>query len=250
MAMGELDIEKLVSYVNTELKKGLSTASVEKKMKVGKDTIRKKLNRAGYNYDKDLNQYVTRDNINNTESITQHNLDNTKSITLNNNVSYKSNESVYNNKNTALEAENLELQKFKELDIEEKINVINNLTIGQKNLKEIEQEIGFTNVGNYIPKNKAFWDGKEKIYKLIEQEGQFTSQEVLVLKELIKNYNVKKEIEKFDIDSLNDKEITTRSFRSYKEVMNKFSEFCKDNNLNQAEAIATALNNFITKNIS
>jgi len=54
----ELDIDKLVHFINAKLQDGYSTAEIERKiLKVGKDTARKKLNRANYVYNKELNQY-------------------------------------------------------------------------------------------------------------------------------------------------------------------------------------------------
>lgn len=44
-----------------------------------------------------------------------------------------------------------------------------------------------------------------------------------------------------------DSDLTTRSFRSYKNVFDLFSKYCKDNSLNQKDAIADALLSFISK---
>ena len=44
-----------------------------------------------------------------------------------------------------------------------------------------------------------------------------------------------------------DSEITTRSFRSYKNIFDLFSEYCKNNSLNQKDAIADALISYISK---
>lgn len=46
----DLDINKLLEYVNSQMAGGQSVAQIERAMKVGKDTIRKKLNRAGYHF--------------------------------------------------------------------------------------------------------------------------------------------------------------------------------------------------------
>lgn len=54
--MDNLDINKLLEYVNSQMSNGLSVAQVERQMKVGKDTIRKKLNRAGFHFQD--NQFV------------------------------------------------------------------------------------------------------------------------------------------------------------------------------------------------
>lgn len=54
--MDNLDINKLLEYVNSQMSNGLSVAQIERQMKVGKDTIRKKLNRAGFHFQD--NQFV------------------------------------------------------------------------------------------------------------------------------------------------------------------------------------------------
>lgn len=243
------NIDELVVYVNTELKNGLSTASIEKKLNVGKDTIRKKLNRANYRYNKELNQYITQDNTGIIKDETQITQDNTKYITHENTESYKIKKDIYNNKNNIImEEENMEIQAFKELNITEKIDMINNLTQGKKNLKDVEEQLGFTNVGKYMDKNLCFWNGTTKTYELIKKEGQFSVDEVAILKEVIKNHNLQQDIKNLlNIDDLKDKTITTRSFRSYKEVMDGFATYCKENKLNQAECLAIALLDFIKK---
>lgn len=221
--------------INKKLKSGLSIAKLERELGYGKDTLRKKLNRAGYSYNKTLKQYVTQEN---TESVILKEKDITHSTTK----CYKNNKTVYNS-NIKQEVDSLELQKFKELDVIEKIELVNNLTKGQKNLKEIEKEIGFTNIGRYMPP-EARWDGANKIYKLIG--GQFSEEEVIILKEIIKNYKLQ-EKEKINVSELKDKTITTRSFRSYKEIMDNFAKYCKEKKLNQGEALAVALMDFINK---
>lgn len=232
-----MDTNINIEDINKKLKNGLSIAKLERELGYGKDTLRKKLNRAGYSYNKTLKQYVTQEN---TESVTLE----AKDITHGNTKCYKNNKTVYNN-NIKQEVDSLELQKFKELDVIEKIKLVNNLTQGEKNLKEIEKEIGFTNIGKYMPKESCYWDGANKIYKLIG--GQFTEEEVIILKEIIKNYKLQ-EKEKINVNELKDKTITTRSFRSYKEVMDNFAKYCKDNKLNQSKALAVALLDFMKKN--
>ena len=52
-------------------------------------------------------------------------------------------------------------------------------------------------MGNYIPKSEAYWDGKEKIYKLVTKSDTiFSSDEVAVLKEITGNYKKQKSIKR------------------------------------------------------
>lgn len=116
---------------------------------------------------------------------------------------------------------------------------------GYKYNKELKQYITQDNnvCCKAITHNNTMSDKKED--QKVKQ--QFTDDEITVLKQLIKDYRLQQNIAKIDITNLKDKTITTRSFRSYKEVMNNFAKYCKDNKLNQAEAIATALSDFINK---
>lgn len=103
-----MEILDLVTYVNTKLQEGLSTAKIEQEMQLGKDTLRKKLNRAGYKFNKDLKQYIK------TDYVTQ---DNT--------VSYNKEKDVYNTekentKNGDIEIMDIKFNKKK--SNEEKLN--------------------------------------------------------------------------------------------------------------------------------
>lgn len=65
-----------------------------------------------------------------------------------------------------------------------------------------------------------------------------------ILFEIIDNYKLKKNtITVFREDS----DVVTRSFRSYKTVLDMFSKYCKDNELVQKDAVADALTMFMSK---
>ena len=72
---------------------------------------------------------------------------------------------------------------------------------------------------------------------------QFTDEEIKILKSIIKNYKGL-EVEGRKLEG----EIVTRSFRSYKSVMDMFVLYCKENKLSQKDAFAEALLNFMDKN--
>ena len=101
-----MEILDLVTYVNTKLQEGLSTAKIEQEMQLGKDTLRKKLNRAGYKFNKDLKQYIK------TDYVTQ---DNT--------VSYNKEKDVYNKKKETATTGDKEIMdiKFNKKKSEEKL---------------------------------------------------------------------------------------------------------------------------------
>lgn len=75
----------------------------------------------------------------------------------------------------------------------------------------------------------------------------FNENEIKTLKEMIKIYENKKiEIENVDYEN---SKVVVRSFRSYEKILDTFASFCKQNELNQKDAIATALTDFMKKNI-
>lgn len=69
----------------------------------------------------------------------------------------------------------------------------------------------------------------------------FTEEEITILKKIVKNYKLSTS------DIVLDGEIVTRSVRTYKNVLIKFSKYCKDNKLSQKDSIATALKDFMEK---
>lgn len=234
-------IEELVKYVNIQLVKGKSIATIERENGLGKDTLRKRLNRNFYYYNKTEKQFI----------YNEEKAKNKNNITHYNSMCYKKDKTAYNTikqKDIIGGAEDMEKEKiaeFKALSTEEKVKRVNALTQGVKTLTQIQDKLGFTNVGNYIPKSEAYWDGKEKIYKLVTKSDTiFSSDEVAVLKEIIGNYKKQKSIKTEEFEG----EVVTRSFRSYKNVMEQFADFCSKNNLNQKDAVATALTNFIREN--
>lgn len=245
------EISELVIKVNVELK-NKSMASIEKELGYGKDTLRKKLNRYFYYLNKDKKEFIYNQELARTQALKHVKTHNNTSIThIDNTTSYNNNTTAYNPVKTITGGADMEKEKiaeFKALSTQEKIDKINSLTSGIKTLKEIEPILGFTNVGNYVPRDKAYWDKKDKIFKVIPQKEKeqkiFSNDEISILKEIISNYKNKKEIEVAEFQG----EVVTRSFRSYKDVMEQFATFCTDNKLNQKDAIATALSDFIKKN--
>lgn len=72
----------------------------------------------------------------------------------------------------------------------------------------------------------------------------FTDDDFNILFEIIDNYKLRK-------NNINipreDSDVTTRSFRSYKSILDKFAAYCKDNEINQKDAIADALISYMSK---
>lgn len=100
------------------------------------------------------------------------------------------------------------------------------------------------NVINNTNNTKNTGDNKNESKRAITV---FDENEIKTLKEMIKIYEHKKsELENLDYEN---SKIVTRSFRSYEKILDTFASFCKQNELNQKDAIATALKDFMKKNI-
>lgn len=77
--------------------------------------------------------------------------------------------------------------------------------------------------------------------KSVPEEHFLTQEEIKILKIIAKNYN------KMNIDYNLEGEIKARSFKTYKNVVDKFVAYCKENKLCQKDCIAIALLDFMNK---
>ena len=77
--------------------------------------------------------------------------------------------------------------------------------------------------------------------KSVPEEHFLTQEEIKILKVIAKNYN------KMNTDYKLEGEIKARSFKTYKNVMDKFVGYCKENKLCQKDCIAIALLDFMNK---
>lgn len=77
--------------------------------------------------------------------------------------------------------------------------------------------------------------------KSVPEEHFLTQEEIKILKVIAKNYN------KMNTDYKLEGEIKARSFKTYKNVMDKFVAYCKENKLCQKDCIAIALLDFMNK---
>lgn len=70
---------------------------------------------------------------------------------------------------------------------------------------------------------------------------ELSQEDIITLKEIIKKYQEREKQKEYELDG----KIITRSFRTYKNVIDKFTEHCKENNLSQKDSIAIALIRFM-----
>lgn len=217
----------MVDEINNYLKNGGTISAFEREKGFGKDTVRKKINRLGYSYNKALKQFVT-------QTATQKS--NTKVI--------KNNESAYPKESNKKECKKMELADFKNLSAKEQVDFVNQFANGKRTLKEIEREyFSFKNIGLYINRSEAYWNGKLKKFIMIEPKNNFNEEEIKILKEIINNHKINKEIEFKKND-----EIVLKSIRAHKSSLDKLADYCKKNKLKQQDILSLAIEQYIQNN--
>lgn len=108
-------------------------------------------------------------------------------------------------------------------EIEKKLIENNNIDITQSITKK-ETKKNSNSIKNNVPEGHLF-----------------TEEEITILKNIIKNYKL------CTTDIVLDGEIVTRSVRTYKNVLDRFVQYCKDNKLSQKDSIAIALIDFMKR---
>ena len=90
---------------------------------------------------------------------------------------------------------------------------------------------------NVAPKEAEHIDNTE-----ITQENKraLTDEDFEILLRMIDDYKLKEKSETLRYEK-DDNTVITRSFRSYKQVLDNFANFCKKNNLAQKDALADAI---------
>nr|WP_312289502.1 hypothetical protein [Clostridium chromiireducens] len=209
-----MNIPDTITHVNSKLKAGYSIAKIERELSFGKDTLRKKLNRADYFYDKILNQFIFQGNTDITQDITH-----TAKNEVENVKRYTENKVITNNATPNITHDKM-----------------GNIRNSENNRHQTQ---------NITPTEKppvTQTDNTDLTHK--KTQRAITDEDFNILFEIIDNYKLKK-------NNINipreDSEVTTRSFRSYKSILDKFATYCKDNQLNQKDAIADALVSYMSK---
>ena len=217
-------MEKTIIYVNDKLKEGYSIAKVERELNFGKDTLRKKINRVNYKYNKTLNQFILDNNTNITQDTTHAEKDilakpKSDKNDINTDTRYTENSVITNSITHKITHSKIGTNKDSEIND----NTTHNITHTEKPSTTQSNNTNVTQPSS---------------------PRALTDEDFHILFELIDNYKSK---QKNIVIPKDDSEITTRSFRSYKNVFDSFSEHCKVNSLNQKDAIADALISFISR---
>lgn len=110
--------------------------------------------------------------------------------------------------------------------------------------KEIEKKLIENNNNIDITRSitkKETKKNSNSIKNNVPEGHLFTEEEITILKNIIKNYKL------CTTDVVLDGEIVTRSVRTYKNVLDRFAQYCKDNKLSQKDSIAIALIDFMKR---
>lgn len=110
--------------------------------------------------------------------------------------------------------------------------------------KEIEKKLIENNNNIDITRSITKKETKENSHSIknnVPEGHLFTEEEITILKNIIKNYKL------CTTDVVLDGEIVTRSVRTYKNVLDRFAQYCKDNKLSQKDSIAIALIDFMKR---
>lgn len=212
--MSILNIPDIIVHVNDKLKNGYSIIKIERELNFGKDTLRKKLNRADYFYDKNSGQFIFKGNTDTTQEITHTEKNEVKNIKRHTEDVVITHDTTYNttHNNTA-----------KNNNSENNNHITHDLTLSEK---------------PPITQSNNTKSTHQKIQRVI------TDEDFEILFEIIDNYKLKKNNTNIPRENA---DVTTRSFRSYKTVFDSFSAYCKDNDINQKDAIADALISYMSK---
>lgn len=162
------------------------------------------------------------------------------------------------------------------MDIQEELKIVNEKLVEGQSITRIEKELGYgkdtlrkklNRAGYVLNKDlKQFvLDDNIVCYKDTEQgtgevithnnidsykkntkapkppQPLFNEEDMEILRAIINQYKATQKVQEIALDG----EIITRSVRVYKEPYNQFAQFCKDNNINQAEALARAVIDFM-----
>lgn len=120
----------------------------------------------------------------------------------------------------------------------------NNIEVTQDNITHSNTKITLNKKENVLQDNTYKTQKKEREITPDNTEVAqgFSDEDINILKSIIKNYKGL-EVERLKLQG----NITTRSFRTYETVIDKFVKYCSSNKLSQKDAIAQAMINFMEK---
>lgn len=255
------NIAELLTITNNKLSRGYSISAIEKELKFGKDTLRRKLNRAGYRYSKNdkkfirnnddiNNKYISSKSSNSASLRNEHNnntyITQAKEHTKNTPIT-QSKESLKNtiatqditqNKKNA--GNTLVTQNITQIKQPSVINPVTQ-TAASVNSKNTEHKENTSVTQNAASAKTAKANNTEpKDNTKTAQIKKFTAEDISIIFKLIENYKLKEKKDYLNYEKDNN-DVITRSVRSYRSVLDNFSNFCKKHNLSQKDAFADAL---------
>jgi len=82
---------------------------------------------------------------------------------------------------------------------------------------------------------------KQKVVQQVVQVQQFEDDEVALLKQMLEDYRTKLRLQEQDSEAEDKTELANRNIRVYTKQYNRFADWCKDNQVTQAEALYKAI---------
>lgn len=96
--------------------------------------------------------------------------------------------------------------------------------------KSVENEVVTTTVTELVTQQE------------VQQQQVFKGDELEILYKLIEEYRVKQKLQEYDEEAEDKTELANRNIRVYTKQYNRFADWCKTNNVTQAEALYKAIN--------
>lgn len=153
---------------------------------------------------------------------------------------------------------NEKLNKFRKLDKEEQLEMVNNLIKeieGNITYAKLEKLLGFSNLSRFFVDYKIDQISRRivKKNKVINDNNilqEFSEEDLSILKEIIAAYkdNNNMDAKNTELAINYEDELVTKTIRTYKNVLEEFDNYCKKNRQKKAVIIAEALSEYLMKN--
>ena len=127
---------------------------------------------------------------------------------------------------------------FNRLGIKEQVKIFNSLLKSYNNIKEVCDVIGisYSTVRDRFQKNKYGFNKFSQQYELNSDKNRNKNNELeRIIEDVVKNMD-RKLLE--PISEVSRGEITVRSFRVYKNILNDFIDFCDNSMLKQYDVLS------------
>lgn len=127
---------------------------------------------------------------------------------------------------------------FNKLGIKEQVKIVNSLLKSYDSIKQVCDIIGisYSTVRDRFHKNKYSFNKFSQQYELSHNQNMYKNNELeKIIEDIVRNMN-RKSLE--PISEVSRDEVTVRSFRVYKNVLNDFIAFCDNSMMKQYDVLS------------